>query len=92
MAEVVLFPLNRTRHFRHLEADALRLAGGVHGSVSGAAHRFAAAWKGTPHMQRDIVAAAAEHIHQRISEHRATVGLVQSEPRQEPAQVVTMSR
>jgi len=92
MAEISLFPPNRTRQFRTLEADALKLAGGVHGSVSSAAHRFAQAWQSVPHLRDQLVAAATEHLRQRIVEHRATVGLVAPEQQPSPAPVVILSR
>ncbi|MFD2679119.1 hypothetical protein [Camelimonas lactis] len=92
MNNVALFPPNRTRQFRALEADALKLAGGVHGSVSSAAHRFAQAWQTVPHLRGQLVAAATQHLRDRIQEHRATVGLVARDQQSETASVVTLSR
>lgn len=92
MNNVALFPPNRTRQFRSLEADALKLAGGVHGSVSSAAYRFAASWQTLPDMRQQLVAAATEHLRKRIAEHRASAGLFAIEQQPSPAPVVTLSR
>lgn len=93
MAEVFLFPAQRTVAWRVVESTALRVAGGAgtpqHRAVQAIAHAYSNV---PPDLLAPVLDAVAAHVKTRIEEHQTRVGNTAFQYLPSPARVIALPR